>query len=82
MVVVAIDVSLVQNGADAANNFTATIGQKGLNLVPIIERVMGIAHIFLLIEAKRRNPERVVPINGPGKFEKLLSLPGICNSLE
>ena len=81
-VVVAIDVSLVQNGADAADDFTPTIGQKCLDLVPIIERIVGIADIFLLVEAERGNPVRVFLIYCPGKLEKLLSLPGIRNSLD
>jgi len=81
VVVVAIDVSLIQNGADAADHFTPTIGQKCLDLVPIIERIVGITDIFLLIEAERGNPVGVFPIDNPGELEKLLSLLGVRDSL-
>ena len=54
--VVAIDVPLVQNRADAADDLTPTIGQKCLDLVPIVERIVGIADIFLLIKAEGGNP--------------------------
>ena len=81
-IVVLGDVPLVENRRDPAADLAAAIGQERLDRVPGVEGVRLVADHLLLAVAQRRNPVRIVPIQRPGKLEKLLLLPGGGDALD
>ena len=72
---VTLVVTPIQDGGDPAADLAAAKGQERLHPVPFVERVRPVSDQFLLVAAQRRNPVRVVAVQGPGKLQELSSFP-------
>ncbi len=70
----ALDVPAVQDRRDPPADLARPVGQKRLDLVPLVERMGAISHQFLLAAAQRGDPVRVVAVQRPRKRQECLLL--------
>ena len=73
-VVIPVDVSVIEDGADPTTYLTAPIGQECLDPVSVVERVGPVADHLLLVGTQRWNPVRIVAVQSPRQLDELFSL--------
>lgn len=73
-IVVPFNVANIQNGGNTTAQFAATISQKRLRPVPLVERVPDIADHLFLVDSQRWNPVRIATVKRPREFQERFPL--------